>query len=135
MDKFEKLLKETEYVVEATSAETFFLWERHAADHKMFETPYPKCKWEQLPTGYAETIGTVKGHPVCVCCMWNRIDGHLVMFYEVTSRMVDHDMVEKWLEKKCNPQWQGCRAYCDANNFGHVLQFVKDAVCGHVKDK
>lgn len=112
---------DTVFLVEANSFETHKLWEEI---HDKQGIP-----WQQ-DSGVLLTIGCIDNDeekPVCVSFMWNRIDGQLVCFYEATSRYVDHEMVEAWLNEHCCPKWDsGTRtARCDANNYHHCLHAIE----------
>lgn len=128
-DTLKLLFSDTKFVVEATHTEYFFLWKQYSnqAIHKTEANVYV---WEQINEGISETVGHLGWfgtHPVCVSMFWARINGTLIMFYEAISRMVDHEMVRKFIASKCSPRWdKGHReAHCDAMNFHHVLEYVK----------
>lgn len=108
----------TEYVVKATHCEHFLLWEKHSGE----------VAWEQHTFGYLKEIGICAGRPVVVECEWATINGHLIMFYDATSQVVDREMIDQWLKDNCNPQHRGRRAHCDANNFDFVLNMVQQKV-------
>lgn len=112
----EKMFKETMFVIEATSFEQQTLWEQ-------FEG---KMAWVHISEGRSFTVGKLAGFPVCVRVSWARLNSQLVMFYDATSRVVDHEMVETFLKSKCNPKWDnGTRtSYTDANNFHHAIQAI-----------
>ena len=105
-----------------------FLWEKFC-NQTMYKTELSVYDWEQLNPGFWEVVGHVAGEPVCVSVFWYKINGFMITFYEATSRMVDHEMVDKWMEQKCNPKWdKGTRqAHCNAANFHHVLHYVQSA--------
>lgn len=133
-DQLKQLLAETKFVVEATSHESQSWWEKYSDEAQFVPRRYPdekipatnRYKWEQLNPGYAPTIGMFKGFPVVMHMWWFRINGVLVMFYEATSRVVDYDMIEKWLQKNCAPRWcNGSRlAHCNSSNFHHALDYI-----------
>jgi hypothetical protein len=128
MNDFESNLKRTVFVVTANSYEVLELW-------KDFKDEFG---FEQEPMGYSERVGTCARMPVVIYCRWMRLNGLLIMFIEATSQVVDWRLIDKWLDKNCNPKWdQGSRiARTDAMNFGHVLQHVraltdhKEVACG-----
>lgn len=123
--KVDPRFKDTEYVVEADSFATQALWEKFSTQ-SMYKTPQNTYHWEQDCRGFMETIGHVNKMPVCVTFFWYKINGHLILFYNATSQVVDHRMVEDWLDKYCNPKHNGSQARCDANNFAHVLGYIRD---------
>ena len=127
------------FAVEATSAEQQFLWQENSNTSRDLRPQEGAMlrgaplrnpdgvKWEQDNPGQLRTVGTFGGMPVCVSCSWVKINGHLVLFYHPTSMVVHHKMIEEWLLKRCAPRWDnGTRsAYCDAQNFHHVIHTVK----------
>ncbi|MEK6829133.1 MAG: hypothetical protein AABY15_03320 [Nanoarchaeota archaeon] len=56
-----------------------------------------RVDWEQIHAGFMITIGKVGKLPVSVCFNFAIINGKKVCFYEATSRVVNHKMVEDWL--------------------------------------
>jgi len=125
-DHFEKMVAETKFVVEATDNEMQSFWEKFSTEAMHPRPEFNKYKWEQINPGYVETVGELAGFPVCISVFWFRINGVTVMFYDATSRVVDHQMIEEWLDKHCAPRWdKGTRlARCNSNNFHHVLNYV-----------
>lgn len=132
MDRFEFMLLTTEFVVEATHNEQQMLWEKFCKD-SLEPAKRAVLEWKQLNPGYSETVGYVGEHPVCICVFWVLINGAQVMFYEPTSRIVDHEMIEKWLDANCNRKWNGGRrAHTNAENFHLVLDFLRETGRGPV---
>jgi hypothetical protein len=80
-----------------------------------------RVNWAQLNPGSMPTIATDNKRPICVSCFWVRIDGHVVMFYEPTSRLVDWQKVDAWLAKEY-PEVPKC----DAQNFHNCLIAIRD---------
>lgn len=125
-DRFKQMLKDTVFVVEATSFEHQKLWEQFS-DKSLYKTELNKYKWEQLNPGYLETVAEFHGYPVNISCQWARINGLIIMFYAAGSRVVDRDKIEKWFKHNCNPTYDNGRlAHCDANNFHQVLDFIDE---------
>lgn len=124
---------ETVFMVEATHNETHNLWAQWSKEgkefctHGRFQDIYRRLDWEQDNPGYLYTVGWVDKRPVCVSFVWNRIKGHLVCFYEPTSQIVDHELVEKYINKIFKGTWDNGsrRAHCDAMNFGHCIQHLR----------
>lgn len=126
MHESDKKLKETKFVVEATSFEQQVLWERYSAE-SMYKTKHSVYNWEQINSGYMITVGHVNKWPVNISCNWAKINGVLVMFYCDVSRMVDHGMIKQWLADNCNPKHDdGRHSHVDAANFYAVIEFVND---------
>ncbi|MFY4731209.1 hypothetical protein [Nitrospira sp. BLG_2] len=123
--KVDPRFKDTEFVVEADSFAMQALWEKFSTQ-SLYRTPQNIYNWEQDCRGFMETIGHVNKMPVCVCFFWYKINGHLILFYEATSQVVDHRMIEEWLDKYCNPKHNGSKARCNASNFHHALGYIRD---------
>lgn len=126
--EFARRLKDTKFVLDATHDEMFMIWEKFS-DEAMHKNPdFNKYKFEQMNPGVSLTIGTLAGMPVCMSLFWWKINGVLIMVHECTSQVVDHRMVDKWLEKNCCPRWDGGSrlAHCNTANFHHVLDFVRN---------
>lgn len=113
----ESRLAKTLFVVQATSFETLCLWSENAR------------QWEQVYPAWLVTVGELDSRPICVSMSWARIDGHLVMFWEATSAVVDTVQIEKWLSQHFAGKWDsGTRqATTDAMNFHQCLNAIDDA--------
>lgn len=120
-------LKATQFVVEATSCEHQLLWEQFSKD-TIHKTPQSVHRWENVNPGYVIEVGRFFGFSVNIGCRWDVIDGVWVMFYEDISRVVDHDLIKKWLNENCCPRWcNGSRlARTNAMNFHHVLDYIRN---------
>lgn len=110
LDSAEKRWPLTEYVINATHEEEFGIWK------EIHET----VRWEQCH-GWIVTLGTVligksrreqERMPVAVSVTWNLLDGHVVAFYEATSMVVDHRMVDQYIRGNCSK-------HTNATNFHH----------------
>ena len=112
-NRLQILLRDTVYCVEATDFEALSLWVEH----------HEKIEWRQENPGYGITVGQCAKMPVTICLTWNWLNGHLIVFYEATSQVVDHRMVEKWLKENLPVFDQGKQ--CNAMNFGHCLQAIR----------
>ena len=84
-------LKDCIGIVEATSFEQLCLWRD---EHEGRKIP-----WDQTGLGYLETVGSIGNRPVCISLSTVHIDGKKILFIDATSQVVDHDMIEKWLEQ------------------------------------
>lgn len=129
-DTAESRLKKTLFIVEATSNEVQGFWRDHAKENTFNPNPHytAKVTWEQMD-GWLVTVGHYTKRPVCISVMFNKLDGHIIMFWEPTSQLVDHKMIDKWLEKNFTGTYDKGyrRASCDASNFGHCLSAIRDA--------
>jgi hypothetical protein len=56
-----------------------------------------RVDWKQVMSGFGITIGHIKKMPVHVSFSFAIINGKKICFYDCTSRMADHTMVEDWL--------------------------------------
>lgn len=117
--EFEKkhpLLARSLYVVEASSFSHECLRKDHCKELNN-DSQYPKMKWEL--DSHGETVlvlGHVDGHPVEVAARVDRLDGVPVCFYHGSSRVVDHQMLEKFFDEVLPGVGQ-----TDAMNFGHLF--------------
>lgn len=129
-DTAENRLKETLFVVEATSFEEQALWCTHAAINSSERKIYGKAvSWKQMH-GWLVTVGEFHKHPVCVSMHWNLIDGYPVMFYYATSRIVDHTMIDEWIDAHFSGTWDNGhrRAKTDAMNFHHCIHAIREKI-------
>ena len=124
--EIDRRFKESVFVVKCTFEEMFLLWEKFC-NQTMYKTELSIYDWEQVGPGFCEIIGHVNKKPVCANVWWYKINGFMITCYEATSRMVDHEMLDKWMESKCNPKWdKGTRqAHTDAANFADVLHYIR----------
>jgi len=123
--KVDPRFKDTEFVVEADDYARQSLWERYSTQ-ALHPTELNTIRWEQDCMGTCSTIGQIADCPVVVTFFWAKLNGHLICFYHPTSAVVDHRMVNNYLEKYCNPSWDnGRRAHADASNFHHVLDYIR----------
>jgi len=94
----------------------------------MWKLEHKECEWVQDNMGLSINIANIGDSPIMVSFSWVTINNVLVMFYEATSRVVHHGVIEDWIEKWCNPfQSDGRRAHSDAMNFSYNnLKRVKE---------
>lgn len=72
---------------------------------KIKRVEHPRVEWKQIMSGFGITIGYIKVQndnfenefPVCVSFSFAFINGNKVCFYDCTSRIEDHTMIEDWL--------------------------------------
>lgn len=133
-------LKQTVYIVEATRNEYHYLWEKYSTQGidylgKVYGyTPTARqksltCDWEQLYDGFVPMVGSLYNRPINVALNWAKLDGHLVVFHESLSQLVDHKMVERWLEEAVPHLFHKEKSRSlrtDATNFAHCLHHLKD---------
>lgn len=79
-------------VVDANSYEQLSLWQ----ENRLREKPQ---KWEEFNSGLAEHVGDFGGMPTVITLFKARVGGHLIVFIDATSRVVDDSLIEAWLER------------------------------------
>ena len=123
MDTAESRLAKTLFIVEANRFEQQSLWERYAYS-TMSRGDFI---WEQMD-GWLVTVGKLHGRPICIDVFWNKIEGQLVMFWHPTSALVDHKMIDNWLDENFHGTYnKGLRrASCDAQNFHQCISAIKE---------
>lgn len=109
-------------VVEATSAEKFFLWEKHHHNEG-------RVSWVAGTGGPLVTIGHINDMPVCMSMLVDEVAGAKFLFIECTSQVVDWRMVDEYLKKHL-PQSAFTEAgyinKTDAMNFMNILPSKHD---------
>jgi hypothetical protein len=122
-----KEINETEYLIEANSNESHYIWRDWALQAKYSNERvnshynHERFPWEQLGMGYCKQIGKLDKRPVMITIFWNRINGHLIGFWTMDSQVCDYKMAEKWLDKT----FPGVPR-TDATNCGHALRVIQD---------
>lgn len=122
----ETRLRETSCVVEATDNEQFNLWSEWSK-----ESLHPRVglsqrlDWRQID-GWLVCVGELAGFPVNTSMMWCRINGHLVMFWHPCSRVVDHKLIEDWIDSKFDQTDSGRKV--DAANFHNCIPHLEAAI-------
>jgi hypothetical protein len=118
---------DTKFLVEATSTERFFLWLQNADEstERCGRTP---VEWRQDSMGAFEYAGYCDDRPVTVNVLWATLNGIRIAFYEAASELVDHRMVNDWINLNFSGRWDGGtrRAHCDAMNFHHCLDYIRN---------
>lgn len=124
------------FLVEANSFEYHALWADHSHeslwppyDQRLVKRAYDPVHWEQVCDGKMEMVGKLGNREVWVSFRWAWLDGQLIAFWEATSQLVDHKLVDAWLAKHFTGRYDnGHRpATCDAMNFGHCLSAIDEA--------
>ncbi len=132
-DTAENRLKHTLFIVEGSS---YPLWCDHSEDSlfppwdiRKDYRAYPATKWEQVSNGWSVQVGSIGKRPIMVSVNWYYIDGQAVCFYEGTSQLVDHAMIDKWFETHFTGTWDNGtrRASIDSGNFGWCLSAIEEA--------
>lgn len=122
----EEKLQRTNFFVEADSYSLHSLWK---ANFYSNEKP-DKLVWIQDHSGFSRVIGHInknKNMPVCVNFSFYIIGDKYICFYWPTSRYVDWDMVNDWIDKNYHRTYDGGTriARDDANNFHNCLHFCQ----------
>ena len=112
--------RDTIFMVEATHYEKLCLWEKHSSQSLTPRFPTRTVTWESLH-GMTYTIGQLRKRPICVSISWQRINNHIVMFYEPISALVDWKVIKAWLAK----EFPHVKQQCDAMNFHSCLMYLK----------
>lgn len=94
-DELAAFLRGVVGVVKANSYETMCLWREY---HEKLSRP-----WGAGRSGLMLTVGELADMPVAITLYVNEIDGHRILFLDATSQVVDHRMIEKWMEDKLPP--------------------------------
>jgi len=121
VDRKTAKLKSSIFFVEATSTEQYYLWKEY----------HERVTWVQDYEGFAETIGHINSRPVVVSYKFAEIFGKRICFYEATSTIVDHTMVEAFIKENYPIKYDNDSrtAMTDAMNFHnaiHEAQNFKD---------
>ena len=121
METAESRLKNTFFVVEATSFEKHCLWRNFAHNSDSLFIKNYSFKWEQMD-GWMIRLGTLDNRPVNLDVSWVKINDQLVMFWDQCSQVTDYVMTEKWIDKHFKKNYD---YKTDANNFHHCLHAIE----------
>ena len=83
----EDLLRGVVGAVEASSYERLCLWRHHYQGN-----------WKQSLEGICREIGRLDDMPVCLSLIVDEVSGYRILFWEATSMVVDHRIIDKWFE-------------------------------------
>jgi len=136
INEIDPRLANVEFVCEATSCEKQDLWSKFHFGVRSINGQRCTCgaddftrySWESDNMGLQIEVGRFFGHPVVILVWFVKVNGLNVMFWEDTSRVVDHDIIKEWLRDNVAPKWDhGQRlAHTDAINFHHVIHASKE---------
>lgn len=98
------------YIVEATSFEEMTLWEERREEFD----------WQEDRAGYFANLGDWHKKPVCLSIKFARLMGLEIIFWEDTSMVVNHQMIDDWF-KKIAPDVPRTNAM----NFAHALHEIR----------
>lgn len=144
--------KDVVYFVSATSEEQFNIWQDYSKEsitniepisddfiealpdnfksrveklnNQVKRAQHKRVDWVQVSAGFGLTIGSLDKRPVVVCFSFAYINGHKICFYEDTSEIVDHKMIEDWLISKFQLTHDGYTRWnhTNATNFHNCVQ-------------
>lgn len=110
-DNIDNLIENAKFAVEANSFEKNRLWSEHK----------DKLDWKENTEGKMITLGELDGIPVCMSIFVDTLNGFNVIFYEMTSLVVDYRMVDAWLEDKFGGLFGKMDTCFDAKNFHNII--------------
>lgn len=116
-DQMKEFLDGVTGAVEANDYEALCLW----SENRQRDKP---LSWRQELSGYHKTIGELAGMPVCMSLHIIYVDGKKILFYDPCSQVVDHRIVEEWLDKHLPDTARRSDGYINktnAMNFHNVL--------------
>lgn len=118
-------------VVEANSYEQHMLWVEYSEEGSKYggRPDARRFPWQSTGHGYGETVGHFGDMPVHVGLMTVTVDGHKILMFDVTSTVVNHDMVRAWLDKNMPASARqpddGRVNRVDAQNFHNIFHYVR----------
>ena len=108
--------------MEATNNEQFMFWQLY---HHYKVCP-GVTSWVQVSQGKCPIIGYIDDRPISITVFYAIINKAKVAFYEGTSQLVDHKMIEDWLELHFKKNSDGRGNKSNASNFHHCLLSIRD---------
>jgi hypothetical protein len=88
----EKFLDGVVGIIEANDYEVLSLWQERRNNNL-------KPSWESSLSGMHMTVGFVGADPVAINLRTAVVDGHKVLFFDASSQVVDHRLIDSWLRK------------------------------------
>lgn len=127
-EAIEDRLSKTSFVVRATQFEQVAL-RSNCEDNQLqggSATGPGGCliPWDGDPQTQLICVGEMAGLSVNIRVRWVKLAGRIsVLFWEPASRIVDHDMIDRWFDEHCCPRdEQGNKLRADAAHFTQVVQ-------------
>lgn len=105
-------IKDSSYVVEATSMEQSQIWERYHKKGLSFSN-----------AGYGVTVGHLNDRPICISITKAQYKGKNILLWEATSQLVDYVMIEDFFKKIFNEYKKS-----DAQNFHNCIHYLNDLI-------
>jgi len=126
----DKELENIFYVVEANSFERSTLWEEWSQASLEPRPNRTLLNWAGQAHGFSVQVGKLDRRPVMVSITFDTINGAKIVFYDAISQVVDHRMVDKWVEENLiSTLPNGRQNHCDAMNFVHCVHAIQDYAC------
>lgn len=122
-----ELFKDVCFLVEANNHEQHQLWVDHFYKPRA-DMPRQIKNWKEVSMGHGITIGQLDKRPIVVSVNYAYLEGKKVMFYYGCSQLVDHKLIEDWLQyftKKIKWDNDTRWAHCDAMNFHLCMDAVQ----------
>ena len=85
-------LADTHGVVDANSYERLMLW----SENQRRDRP---LTWQENNLGLMEYVGWLDSRPICISLTTAIVDGKKILFVDPTSQLVDHALIDSWLEQ------------------------------------
>jgi len=131
-DTMEKRLQhDVFFLVECSSESYHALWGQFSDQSDRAITGNP-VEWEELGISHSLEIGKVgdEGRPVMLHLRYAWVEGRLIGFWHMHSAVQDFTMAEAFLKKHFTKKWDHANraATCDASNFHHCLEAVRNSV-------
>lgn len=117
-EEFKELAKQCVGVVEATSFEKLSIWQYYSPQSHT-KGSHPATSWVQKLSGGAFCAGDFGDMPVNIEFTFECINGKWVMFYDPCSMVVDHRLVEKWLDDHMSHA-----KHTNAMNFHNIMHHI-----------
>jgi hypothetical protein len=105
-------IKDSSFVVEATSMEQSQLWEQYNKKGLIFSN-----------AGYGITVGNLNDRPICISITKATYKGKNILIWEATSQLVDYMMIEDFFKKTFNEYKKA-----DAQNFHNCIHYLNELV-------
>lgn len=118
-------LKDLFALVEANDNERTLLWRMHAHDARRSSCglgDYIQVAWKQDLKGLIIHVGTFADMPVSLSLSFAELNGKLVAFWDATSAVVNHDMIQEWFADNIASAVEKT----DANSFDIVVSALPD---------
>lgn len=89
-------------LVEASSHEKYYLWDRYADEPFAIKYGPPdrtRYSWVDKNSGFLPRVGYLDGRPICISVFTAVVDGKKLLFWHATSQVVDYELIDRWFKK------------------------------------